>query len=175
MKIRKFVAACLLAALPATALADVTVGILAPLTGRIAAFGTQYAGALKMFEESRARLNDKEKMKFVVYDTRGDLTETINLTRRLISSDKAVVILGPLLSGEAEVAFPVALQGKTPIISPTASKPGIAAANRPYGFTFAATAERKAGVQIEKWLARAGKPTKKGPTNLEGRAGQPKL
>src|SRR4051812_1600438 len=145
---KQLFAGALVAALPAIALADVTIGVLAPLTGRIATYGVQFAGAVKMFEEQHGKLNDKDRLKFVVYDTRGDATETISLTRKLISGDNAVLIVGPLLSFEAEVAFPVAVQAKTPIISPSSAKPGVAAANRPYGFQFSSTSEKMSGQQV---------------------------
>lgn len=160
MRFEKVVLGGLLAALPAMALADVTIGVLAPLTGRIATYGVQFAGSVKMFDELHGKLNDKEKINFVVYDTRGDATETISLTRKLVSSDNAVLIVGPLLSFEAEVAFPIAVQGKTPIVSPSSAKPGVAAANRPYGFQFASTSEKMSGQQVDKWLATAGRPIK---------------
>ena len=143
MGFRKILAVGLLLAAPTPAFAaDVTVGVLAPLTGRFASYGLQFNGAIKQFEDSgHAALSGGNRMKLVLYDTRGDLTEAINSTRRLVSSENAVTIVGPLLSGEAEVAFPVAGQGKTPIISPSSAKPGVAAANRPYGFQFASTSE----------------------------------
>lgn len=160
MRADRLIIGALFAALPAFALADVTVGVLAPLTGRLATYGTQFAGAVKMFEEQQARQNGGERLKLVVYDTRGDATETISLTRKLVSGDNAVLIVGPLLSFEAEVAFPVALQAKTPIISPSSAKPGVAAANRPYGFQFASTSDKMSGQQIDKWLGTAEKPIK---------------
>lgn len=161
MRFRKGVAVCMLSVLPAAAAADVTIGVLAPLTGRLASYGNQFAGSIRMFEETHGKLNDNEKIKLVVQDTRGDLTETISLTRKLISGDKVVMIVGPLLSGEAEVAFPVAVQGKTPIVSPTSAKPGVAAANRPYGFQFATTSDKMTGQLIEQWLSRAATPIRK--------------
>ena len=158
--VRRLLAAALIAALPAAALADVSVGVMAPLSGRFASFGAQYAGALKMFEQARAGLNPGEKLKFVVYDSRGDLTEAISLTRKLIYNEKVVAIVGPLFSSESEVAFPVAVQGKTPIVSPSASKPGVAAANRPYAFGYSLTSDKKTSLLIDKWLATVGKPVK---------------
>ncbi len=184
MKTAQILAAGLLIAAPGSAFADVTVGLMAPLTGPVSTFGAQYAGSLKLFEASQAKLRDKEKIKFVVYDTQGDLTQTISLTRKLISSDDVVLILGPLLSGEAEVAFPIAVQGKTPIISPTASKPGLAASNRPYAFTYAASANQKIATQVDKWLSLVKEPiknvvvimdTKDAISKFEGSTGYPQV
>ena len=157
---KKLLAAVLVSGLAAPAFADVNVGVIAPLTGRMASFGAQYAAAVKMFEEARARLNEREKLNFVVYDSRGDLTESISLTRKLISNDQVVAIVGPLFSSESEVSFPVAVQGKTPIISPSASKPGVAAANRPYAFGYSLTSDKKTALLVDKWIATVGKPIK---------------
>ena len=57
-----------------------------------------------------------EPVKLFVYDTRGENSEAVNLTRKLIHVDKVVAIVGPLFSAECEVAFPLAVQGKTPIV-----------------------------------------------------------
>ena len=65
-------------------------------------------------------------MKLVIYDTRGENTDAINLTRKLIDSDQVVAIIGPQFSAEAEVAFPLAVRGETPMVTPMAAKAGIA-------------------------------------------------
>ena len=73
------------------------------------------------------------RVKLVVYDTRGENTEAINLTRKLIHTDHVLAIVGPFFSGESEVAFPIANQGKTPIVTAAAAKPGIAASEPSVG------------------------------------------
>ena len=67
------------------------------------------------------------------------------MTRKLIDSDQVAVIVGPMSSSESEVALPVANRMETPIITPTAAKPGIATANRPWAFGFATTADKLDG------------------------------
>ena len=94
-----------------------------------------------------------EPVKLVVYDTRGDNAEAINLTRKLIHSDKVLLVLGPFFSAECEVAFPIANQGKTPIITAAAAKPGIAAKNRPYAFRMALTSDKLNGPLVDRWQA----------------------
>jgi branched-chain amino acid transport system substrate-binding protein len=94
-----------------------------------------------------------EAVKLIVYDTRGDNAEAISLTRKLIHSDKVLLVLGPFFSAECEVAFPIANQGKTPIVTAAAAKPGIAAKNRPYAFRMALTSDKLNGPLIDKWLA----------------------
>ncbi|MGH2392926.1 MAG: ABC transporter substrate-binding protein [Candidatus Limnocylindria bacterium] len=137
---------------PATA--QVKVGVLMPLTGKGASYGAHQQVAVKMFQDHLEKAGPKaETLKLVIYDTRGENTEAINLTRKLIGSDRVVAVVGPLFSGESEVAFPVAVQGKTPIITPTSAKPGIAAANRPWAFRNALTSDKLDGALIDRWLA----------------------
>ena len=150
-----------LAALALTALAtagpaaaEVKIGVLMPLSGKGASYGAHQQVAVKMFQEMQEKMGPKgETLKLVVYDTRGENTDAINLARKLIGSDRVVAIVGPLFSGESEVAFPVAAQGKTPIITPTSAKPGIAAANRPWAFRNALTSDKLDGALIDRWLA----------------------
>ena len=94
-----------------------------------------------------------EPVKLVVYDTRGDNAEAINLTRKLIHSDKVLLVLGPFFSAECEVAFPIANQGKTPIVTAAAAKPGIAANNRPWAFRMALTSDKLNGPLVDRWQA----------------------
>src|SRR5262249_37946255 len=128
------------AAVPAQA--DVAIGVLIPSSGKGASYGQQQQNAINMFLEKYADIGGKAgKMKLVVYDTRGENTDAINLTRKLIDSDQVVAIVGPQFSAEAEVAFPLAVRGETPMVTPMAAKAGIAAANRPWAFRFALTTE----------------------------------
>ena len=88
----------------------------------------------------------------IIYDTRWSGTEAISVTRKLIDSDQVAVIVGPMSSSESEVALPVANRMETPIITPTAAKPGIATANRPWAFGFATTADKLDGSLVKAWL-----------------------
>jgi branched-chain amino acid transport system substrate-binding protein len=147
------------ALLPIAARADVSIGILMPLTGFGATYGQQQQAALDLFMQKYSDLGKSGKLKLVTYDTRGDNTEAINLTRKLIYADQVDAIVGPEFSGEAEVAFPLAVDGKTPIVTPMAAKPGIAAANRPYGFRFALTSDKAYALLVDEWLkVHASKP-----------------
>lgn len=139
------VSALLGPAVPAAA--QPKIGVLMPLSGKGASYGAHQQVAIKMFQEKG------DALRLVIYDTRGENTDAINLTRKLIGSDQVVAIVGPLFSGESEVTFPVAVQGKTPIITPTSAKPGIAAANRPWAFRNALTSDKLDGALIDRWLA----------------------
>ena len=135
------------------ATADVTIGVLTPLSGKGASYGQQQKNAIAMFLEKYGDIGGPAgKLQLVTYDTRGDNAEAINLTRKLIDSDQVLAIIGPQFSGEAEVSFPLAVRGQTPIITPMAAKAGITAANRPWAFRFALTTEKVYGPLLDAWL-----------------------
>jgi len=148
-------------ALPGPAGADVTLGVLVPASGKGASYGIQQQSAIEMFMERYADLGKSGKLKLITYDTRGENTEAINLTRKLISTDNVLAVVGPQFSAEAEVAFPLAVRGETPILTPMAAKPGIATANRPWAFRFALTSENDYRPLLEAWLKRQPKPIAK--------------
>ena len=61
--------------------ADVAIGILIPSSGKGASYGQQQQNAINMFLEKYADIGGKAgKMKLVIYDTRGENTDAINLT-----------------------------------------------------------------------------------------------
>lgn len=149
------------AGLPDCAMADVTLGVLLPVSGRAASYGQQQQSAIEMFMERYADLGKAGKLKLIVYDTRGDNTEAINLTRKLISTDNVLAVVGPQFSSEAEVSFPLGVRGETVMLTPMAAKPGIAGANRPWAFRFALTTENDYRPLLDAWLKRQEKPIKK--------------
>lgn len=143
-----------------SAQADVTVGVLMPMSGFAASYGHQEQNAIDMFMEKYSDLGAAGKLKLVVYDTRGDNTQAISLTRRLIDSDNVAAIVGPYLSGESQVAFPVAKRGQTAIVTPTSAKPGITANGQPWSFRFASTTVQIDSKLLDYWL-KAHAPIKK--------------
>ena len=77
--------AFILAAMSASqANAEVAIGVLVPSSGKGASYGQQQQNAIKMFMEKYPDAGAAGKMKLVIYDTRGDNAEAINLTRKLI-------------------------------------------------------------------------------------------
>lgn len=137
----------------APALADVKIGLLMPLSGKGASYGQHQQIAMQMALEELAKTGIKgEKVETVVYDTRGENAEAISLTRKLIANDKVLAIIGPFFSAECEVAFPIAVQNKTPIVTASSAKPGIAAKNRPWAFRNALSSDQMNGFLLDVWL-----------------------
>jgi branched-chain amino acid transport system substrate-binding protein len=124
-------------------------------SGKGASYGQHQETAMKMALEELEKSGIKgEKVEAVVYDTRGENAEAINLTRKLIANDKVLAIIGPFFSAECEVAFPIAVQNKTPIITASSAKPGIAAKNRPWAFRNALSSDQMNGYLLDVWLKR---------------------
>lgn len=133
--------------------ADVKIGVLMPLSGKGASYGQHQETAMKMALEQIEKMSvNGEKVQAIVYDTRGENSEAINLTRKLIANDKVLAIIGPFFSAECEVAFPIAAQNKTPIITASSAKPGIAAKNRPWAFRNALSSDLMDGYLLDVWL-----------------------
>lgn len=65
-----------------------------------------------------------KKLKLIAYDTRGDATEGVNVTKRLIS-DKVAAIIGPGQSGVAIAMTSVTEPAKVPFIATTATNPKV--------------------------------------------------
>jgi branched-chain amino acid transport system substrate-binding protein len=152
-------AAAVFVAVAAPARADVTLGVLIPSSGKGAAYGISQQNAIDMFMEKYSDLGAAGKLKLDIYDTRGENPEAINLTRKLIGSN-VVAIVGPQFSAEAEVAFPLAVRGETPMVTPMAAKPGIATANQPWAFRYALTSANDYAPLVAAWSKRQAKPIK---------------
>src|SRR5258708_21402509 len=132
------------------AFADVKIGVLMPLSGKGASYGQHQEIAMKMALEELQKTGIKgEKVEAVVYDTRGENAEAINLTRKLIFNDKVLAIIGPFFSAECEVAFPIAVQGKTSIITASSAKPRIAAQNPPCASANAPSSDQMNGFFLD--------------------------
>lgn len=154
----------------ASAMADISIGILIPSSGKGASYGQQQQNAITMFMEKYSDIGGKAgKMKLVIYDTRGENIEAINLSRKLMDSDQVEAIIGPQFSAEAEVAFPLAVRGETTMITPMAAKAGIASANRPWAFRFALTTENVYRPLLDAWLKKASTPIKKVVILMDGK------
>lgn len=148
MKIRALVLTGLLILLAAGILAGVSpqavaiqgeeirIGFIIPQAGPLGFLGRQQMIALDIAQEELAERGGIAglKLKPIVYDSQSKPQEAINAARRLIGRDNVLAIIGPFLSGSAEVVFPIVNEAKIPILSPSSAKPGIPQKNRPWTF-----------------------------------------
>ncbi len=90
-------------------------------------------------------------LKSVVYDTASKPDEATRVVRKLADDDKVLAILGPFSSSECEVVFPVGNRIGITMITQASSKPGVAAANRPYAFRNKVDELKLAIPAVTKW------------------------
>jgi len=100
---------------------EVVVGAVLPMTGSLASWAGPpvYRGMQVALDQIVATkmLGDGRSIKLLLEDDASDKTQSITLTNRLISRDKAGLILGPSSSPLAAAAAPIANQEKTPMIA----------------------------------------------------------
>ncbi len=111
-------------------------GAIVPSSGPFAEWGRTNTAALKMLEDdvnASGGVNGA-KLKIVIYDDAAQPAQAANALRKLAGDDKVLAVAGPLTSSACEVTFPVANQLKISVMSQASSKPGVAAANRPWAF-----------------------------------------
>ena len=105
----------------APALAEVTVGVLVPLTGELGEFGEIVANAIELgVDEINAAGGTKcGPIRTVVADTGGDPTTGVRAATKMIESDGAVAILGPT-SGVMVALVDLAKRREVVVVSPYA-------------------------------------------------------
>lgn len=113
----------LLSALLASALLakDVNIGVIMPLSGSTAAYGQAALEGIKLANEMKNKLPNGDTVKIVVLDTKGDKIESSNAAQRLISQDRAIGLIGEMLSANTLQIMSVAEESKVPLIAPAAT------------------------------------------------------
>lgn len=104
---------------------EIIIGGQNPETGQLANYGAStVAGALLAFDEinEKGGINGK-KIRFLHYDSRGDKTEAVNLTKRLLNANVCAII-GEITSGPFFSMRDTANRGKTVAISTGATAAG---------------------------------------------------
>lgn len=122
-KLRNMTAIAAVAAIaaPSFAAADVTVGVLVPLTGELGEFGAIVAGGVEVAvnEINAAGGTSCGMLRTVIADTGGSAEKGIREATKMIETEGAVAILGPT-SGVMVALVDLAKRRQTPIISPYA-------------------------------------------------------
>ena len=109
---------------------DVTLGVVMSNTGTYAFVGAPVINAVRMAIEEMQTSNffGPTKVKLIVEDNRSNTQEALALLTRMATRDNAIMVIGPVATGEAMAAGPVANELKIPIFttatSPVVLKPG---------------------------------------------------
>ena len=109
---------------------EVKLGVVMSNTGTFAFVGTPVINAIRMaFDEMQSsNYFGSTKVTLMVEDNRSNTQEALALLTRMATRDNAVMVIGPVSTGEAMAAAPVANELKIPIFttatSPAVLKPG---------------------------------------------------
>ncbi|NYZ13827.1 ABC transporter substrate-binding protein [Azospirillum sp. RWY-5-1] len=95
------------------AMADITIGIIASLTGPAAALGAETRKAVSLLPD---RIGD-EKVTYILLDDATDPTSAVKNVRKLISEDKVDALLGPNLISTAVAMADIANAEMVPMVS----------------------------------------------------------
>ncbi|MBR5229855.1 MAG: ABC transporter substrate-binding protein [Firmicutes bacterium] len=93
----------------------IKIGWVGSITGDQAVFGTCESNTIKMLIDQKNAEGGLlgRQLEFVGYDVKGDVNETINATKRLVSQDKVAGIIGPNASNLAIAMAGVLTETKT--------------------------------------------------------------
>ncbi len=105
---------------------EVKLGVVMSNTGTYAFVGTPVINAVRMaFDEMQAsNYFGANKVTLMVEDNRSNTQEALALLTRMATRDNAVMVIGPVATGEAMAAAPVANELKIPIFT-TATSPNV--------------------------------------------------
>jgi len=103
----------------------VPVGVVLPLSGHTANFGTEALRGINLAAEvlnSEGGIRNRQ-LHLIVRDDKAEPAATSREVASLIAQDSVIAVVGPLTSNSAAAAAAVAQQAGTPLILPTATTP----------------------------------------------------
>jgi ABC-type branched-subunit amino acid transport system substrate-binding protein len=103
----------------------IAVGLLAELSGEEADIGKKVSQGVQLAID-KYNLRAQTPLRIVTYDTKGQLIEAARKAAQLVETDRASMIIGPLLSSTATVAAAMVRDRETVLLTPTATDEGIA-------------------------------------------------
>ena len=121
---------------------EVKLGVVMSNTGTYAFVGTPVINAIRLaFDEMQAsNYFGATKVSLMIEDNRSNTQEALALLTRMATRDNAVMVIGPVATGEAMAAAPVANELKIPIFT-TATSPAVLAPG-PWVFKVTETADQ---------------------------------
>ena len=101
----------------------IKIGVIAPLTGNYAQYGTAVKEGveLKVDAINNAGGINGKKIELVIADSKGDVQESVNAFKKMVSQDKVSVVIGEVVSATSQAISGLAQQAKVTLISATAT------------------------------------------------------
>jgi len=111
--IRVWIAFLSIVSMPSVVFGDITVGVNISTTGTLASLGIPNKNALQLAPKVIAG----QKIHYVVLDDASDTTTAVQNVKRLITSDKIDILLGPSVTPTTLAVIETVAEAKTPLIS----------------------------------------------------------
>ena len=107
---------------------ELSIGLLYPMTGRLAVTGAQMKQGfdLAVEEINHAQLGGAT-IKFITVDDRSTVAGAVEGFNQLIRQTEVPAIIGPTSSSQCEAAFPIAQENRIVAFSPTSAATGLSA------------------------------------------------
>ena len=100
---------------------EITIGVVLPITGAASTYGqTGYQG-VEIANKMQPTLANGDTVKVVLVDTKSDKVESATGATRLIDQDKAVALIGEMITGNTQQILQVADAKKVPIVTPAST------------------------------------------------------
>jgi branched-chain amino acid transport system substrate-binding protein len=127
-----------------------TIGVTYPLTGPLAAFGTQVLPSIEIAADdvNKAGGIKGRPVKLVVEDTRSTPEGGVAAMRKVVDVDKVPVII-TIFTNVVTAQIPLAEQSKVPLISPVEA-PGVVSGTQ-WAFAYAPTFDHDLPLLVEHW------------------------
>lgn len=107
------------------------VGVILPLTGDAAVYGTALKNGIELaLEETKPNL--PKDLKLIYEDDQASATQALSAAQKLIDLDKVPVIIGGAMSSTAESVIPLSKEKNVVLISPTATKASLTSMGAPF-------------------------------------------
>jgi branched-chain amino acid transport system substrate-binding protein len=127
---------------PAIAQEPIKIGFFGPITERFAGLGldAKKGAELAVKQANVAGGINGRKIQLVVYDDRGNRTEAVAVSRKLIEQDKVAAIVSGSLSLTSIAAAPIINEAKVPMVAAYSNAVGVVKGNE-YVFRWASVAD----------------------------------
>ncbi|MDR1515575.1 MAG: ABC transporter substrate-binding protein [Synergistaceae bacterium] len=105
----------------------IKIGVIAPLTGNVAVYGIATKNGSELFAK---QTNDAggingHKIQLIIYDDKGDPTESLNAYNKLVTADEVAAIIGPVTSSPTFGVAEASAADNVPCITGTATHPDV--------------------------------------------------
>jgi len=113
---------------------EAIIGVYGPYSGPAAQFGISTRIAMEIAYDGMNRQIGGIPLKLIIENTASDPSQAVNVMKKFVGMENLLMVIGPVLSGEAEASFPVANKAGLPTLAPNVAVDGLTARNRPWTF-----------------------------------------